>query len=135
MRIDAKQMDLLRTLLCYGIVGVIASGTDAFLFYYLHYRFGAEPLAANACSVPVGILISFLLNRAITFRVTDHPLRRGLIFFGVGFCGLLLSQLILAVGGWLGIENMVTKLCSIVIVALFQFILNRAISFGVVFKD
>ena len=128
-----KKKELLRNLVLYGIIGCIASGTDALIFYLLTSFAGWFPLYANLVSVPIGILISFLLNRKFNFKVTDHPVKRGLIFFGVGLCGLLISQGILWAGLSAGLEPIVVKLISIVIVALIQFTLNKLNAFGVKF--
>jgi putative flippase GtrA len=77
----------------------------------------------------VGISISFTLNRYYNFRVKNKTALRYLSFFSVGMCGLALSEAMLLFGGNLGIDPFSTKLVSVVIVACFQFTLNKLISF------
>ena len=120
---------LLRQLISYGIIGCISSGTDAILFAFLVYSVGAPELAVNIFTVCVGITISFFLNRRFTFKMKDHTARRYARFFAVGMCGLLLSELIIWAGNAANIETIITKLVSIIIVAIFQFVLNKTISF------
>lgn len=126
-----KGKELIRNLVLYGVIGCLAAGTDALLFYFLTESFSVYPLYANLVSVPVGILISFVLNRRFNFKVTDHSLKRGVIFFSVGLLGLLISQLIMWAGLLTPFEPIMVKLFSVVVVALIQFTLNKLISFGV----
>lgn len=131
MQEENKKKELLRNLVLYGLIGCLASGTDALVFFVLTSLCNIYPLYANLISVPIGILISFLLNRRFNFKVTDHPVKRGVIFFMVGLFGLLISQGILWLGMSTSFEPIVVKLFSIVVVALIQFTLNKLISFGV----
>lgn len=87
-------------------------------------------LPANCISVLGGISTSFYLNRNYNFKVKDHAARRFSVFLIVGLCGLMLSNLIL----YYCIERMsmnkiVSKLLSIVLVVLFQFLLNKYLTF------
>ena len=131
MQTGGKGKELFRNLVLYGLIGCFAAGTDALLFYILTTVVGMFPLHANLISVPVGIMISFLLNRHFNFKVTDHPVKRGFIFFAVGLFGMTISQGILWVGLSTSFEPIVVKLFSVVVVALIQFTLNKLISFGV----
>ncbi len=131
---DTSQ-SLLKNLFLYGVIGCISAGLDTAIFYVLNYVCHIPWEIANCISVPCGILVSFTLNRRYNFKVLDHPVRRGVIFFAVGLCGLILSQLLLLAGSYLGMQMIVAKLISIVIVALFQFTLNKLISFGLHFEE
>ena len=124
----------LRNAIIYGGIGIVSSSADAVVFLILMYVGGLNPLVSNAISVSIGITTSFVLNRNFNFKVYDHALRRALIFFAVGLCGLGLSQLILFVAACWGVEMFVAKLVSIVIVAGFQFLLNSLVSFGLNMK-
>ena len=120
---------LFKQLLSYGIIGCISSGTDAILFALFVYSLHTPELTVNVFTVCVGITISFFLNRKFTFKLKDHTSRRYMRFFAVGICGLLLSELIIWAGSAANIETVMTKLASIIIVAIFQFILNKTVSF------
>ena len=79
--------------------------------------------------VLVGILISFTLNLKFNFKVNDCIFRRFCLFFSIGLLGLLLSTGIIALGEKLNWDIFITKIISIFVVAILQFILNKFISF------
>lgn len=121
-----------RNLILYGLIGSFAASIDYLLFFVftdiaeLHY------LLSNVISVTAGITISFLLNRKYNFKVKDKPFVRFLVFITVGVFGLLLSSALLFVlYETLGIHPMLSKLLSIVVVVLLQFIANKHITFNV----
>lgn len=52
-------MNLFRELLSYGLIGIMASGTDALIFAALTYGALFSHFVANVIGVSVGITISF----------------------------------------------------------------------------
>jgi putative flippase GtrA len=87
-------------------------------------------ILANCISVLAGITTSFILNRNLNFKVKDKTPQRFSIFLIVGLCGMLLSNLILYVCiDLMDINKIVSKLLSIVLVVIFQYILNKYITF------
>lgn len=121
-----------RNLILYGIIGSCSSFLDFCVYTLLSQYIGIHYIASNCISVLVGITTSFILNRKYNFKVNDHTGRRFSIFLMVGFCGMLLSNLILYVGiDQLQYNQIVVKLASIVLVVFFQFILNKYITFRV----
>lgn len=129
MIIQKKVFYLFKQLFLYGIIGAFSSGIDAILFHFLVYRVNIYSIVANIFSVLVGILISFFLNLNFNFKVKDRVFVRFLSFFAVGVLGLLLSTGIIALGEKLDWDIFITKIGSIFIVAMVQFILNKLISF------
>ena len=118
-----------RQLIIYGIIGSFSAFLD-FLVYTVLISIGLFYIQANCISVLVGIGTSFLLNRHFNFKVKDAVLRRFVIFLVIGIAGLMLSNLILySCIEWLDWDKLLSKLLSIVLVALFQFILNKYITF------
>ena len=119
-----------RNLILYGIIGSCTATLDFLIFTALTQGLNIYYIIANIISCSTGILCSFLLNRKYNFKVTDHTARRLLIFVTVGLTGMLLSSLILRLTiEQLQWNELVSKLVSIVIVVLFQFLLNKHISF------
>ncbi|MDR1118022.1 MAG: GtrA family protein [Bifidobacteriaceae bacterium] len=119
----------IRQVLLYGAFGVVAAGADFLIFRGLRAA-GVGLIPANVISVNIGITISFLTNAYWNFRRTDAVARRALVFFCVGWSGLALSSLIL----YLGVERMaldenLVKVGSILIVAAYQFTLNKLVTF------
>lgn len=122
----------MRNLVLYGIIGSFTSFLDFCIFTVLSAYVGLYYIVANCISVLVGITTSFVLNRTYNFKVKDKTKQRFAIFLTVGLCGLLLSNLILWVGiDKLHINEMITKLASIVLVVGFQFLLNKFVTFRV----
>lgn len=120
---------LLKEMFLYGIIGLTSSGIDTLLFHLLTSKFGVYSLFANIFSVIVGICISFTLNLFFNFKTKDHVARRFASFFLVGMFGLVLSEGILALGEHQSWNILLTKIASVVIVAIVQYILNKFISF------
>ncbi len=119
-----------RNLILYGIIGTCTATLDFLIFTGLTRYTAIYYLVANVISCSTGLLCSFLLNRKYNFKVTDHTVRRMVIFFSVGIFGMFLSSVILH----FCIDNLhfgelVSKLLSIVFVVIIQFILNKYISF------
>jgi len=126
MKIDKA---FLRNLILYGIIGGLSSGLDYLIFTLLFKVLGVNEFIANAISIHCGIFLSFFLNSRYNFKKTDHFWSRFIPFYLTGLFGLLLSFGILWLGGSFGMEPLITKLVSIVIVALVQFFINRAAAF------
>lgn len=119
-----------RHLILYGIIGSFSSGLD-FLIYTLLVRIaGLQYILANCISVLGGITTSFILNRNYNFKVKDHAKRRFSIFLTVGLCGLLMSNIILylCIDVW-SMDKLISKLLSIVLVVIFQFLINKYFTF------
>lgn len=119
-----------RNLILYGLIGCLSASLDFGLFTLLCKVCGIHYIAANCVSVLAGIATSFTLNRNFNFKVKDHTRRRFGIFLGVGLTGLALSNLIL----WCCVERLQwpalpSKLLSIVLVVLLQFLANKFITF------
>lgn len=120
---------LFREVISYGCIGLLSSGLDTLFFALFVYGFGQNEIAANFVSVIIGITCSFFLNRRFTFKLKDYIVRRYISFFAVGMCGLGLSELMISLSSTLNIEPLVIKIASIFVVAAFQFVLNKLISF------
>ena len=117
-------------LVLYGIIGSFSSGLDFLIYTLLVQLVGLQYLVANCISVVAGISTSFYLNRNYNFKVKDHTKRRFSIFFTVGLCGLVMSNLILYLCiDNLGMDKLISKLLSIVLVVFFQFLVNKYLTF------
>ena len=126
----AKQLyGRFREIILYGLIGGFCAALD-FGVYTLLGRFWISFLWANVISVHVGILCSFLLNRQYSFRVKDHPGKRFTIFYIVGLSGLALSELLIFLFATkAGGDYIMVKFFTIAIVALYQFLMNKFITF------
>ena len=122
--------DKFRNLILYGIIGCCTATLDFLIFTGLTQLASIHYIVANVISCGTGILCSFLLNRKYNFKVTDHTMRRMVIFFSVGIFGLFLSSVILHFCiDDLQLNELLSKVLSIVIVVIIQFLLNKYVSF------
>ena len=129
IKLFKKYYSLLRQMFLYGVIGLIAAGCDSLLFIGLE-SLNLNQYATNFISVNVGITISFLLNSYINFKMTTKMGKRAVRFFIIGYIGLGLSTAILYLGTDVaGLDSTLIKLVSVVIVAAFQFVLNKLITF------
>lgn len=119
-----------RNLILYGIIGSCSSGLDFLLYTLFVEVFGWHYILSNCISVLAGITTSFTLNRNYNFKIKDKTRQRFAIFLTIGLCGMMVSNLILYlcidIFSW---NKIVSKLLSIVLVVIFQFILNKYITF------
>ena len=130
MEIIKKLYFKFRHLILYGIIGSFSSTLDFLIYTILVQVFGIQYLVSNCISVLGGITTSFILNRNYNFKVKDNTKRRFGIFLCVGFSGLMLSNLILYTCiNTFGMNTIVSKLLSIVLVVFFQFLVNKYLTF------
>lgn len=120
----------LRQLTSYALLGCIAVGVDVLVYEVLTDALGIYPLVSNVVSASVGITTSFFLNRRFTFKVTDRPGRRYLMFFAVGMTGMLVQETVIwALLAYATASNLLAKLVAVVTAGLMQFLLNKTVSF------
>jgi len=116
--------------LLYCLCGGIGVATD-YLIYYSALTFGLWYQAANVLGYLSGTLVSFFLNRKITFGVRDKLARRLAMFLMVAAIGFTTSAAML----WLLVDIMsvdarIAKLLTLPVVVIIQFSMNRRITFG-----
>lgn len=116
--------------LLYAIIGVTGVAIDFIIFYLLYNKLNADVVIANIISVSAGITNNFILNTFFNFKKKDRIGTRFFSFFTVGIAGLLLSNLIIFIfHSKAGLDATLVKFISIPPVVVFQFILNKKISF------
>jgi len=120
----------LRRLFLYGLCGGSGAALDFAVYAALIHFMGVWYQAANIAGYICGTLLSFVLNRAITFQVMDAPWRRLATFFAVAGVGYLSSSATL----WLLVERahmneLLAKIAALVVVVAVQFTLNSLITF------
>lgn len=128
-RLLHKAPESLRKLVLYAMCGGSGVALD-FITYALLVQIGIWYQAANIVGYALGTLLSFVLNRAITFKVMDAPARRLAVFLSVALVGYSLSFAAL----WLLIEQLhvgelLAKAATLILVLIVQFSLNSLITF------
>jgi putative flippase GtrA len=115
--------------LLYCLCGGAGVASD-YLVFFLLVTSGIWYQAANIAGYAAGTLVSFALNRAITFKVKDDVLRRLAMFLGVAACGYLCSAVLLwLLVAHLSIDARIAKLITLPFVVAIQFGLNSRLSF------
>ena len=117
-----------RELILYGIIGALCASIDFGVYSLL--SLWIPYLVANIISVHCGIFCSFYLNRNYNFKVKDNTGKRFISFYLVGLAGLGLSEVLLLVfADKMGWHYLAAKLLTVIVVALFQFVLNKFVTF------
>ena len=117
-----------RELILYGLIGGFCAALDFGVYTML--GLWIPYLWANVLSVHCGIFTSFFLNRSLNFKVKDKAPLRFTIFYLVGLSGLALSEgLIWLLASQFAWNPILAKLLTVFVVALYQFLLNKFITF------
>lgn len=126
-----KHLCMFHQAIMYGLIGGGSSLLDTLCYIFFTRNFEWNKYFSNFLSINLGITCSFFLNTYFNFRKTDKLAKRGLSFFCIGYCGMALSVLLMFIGvDLLRFNDITVKLISIFIVALFQFILNKIVTFS-----
>lgn len=122
--LDKKQFIL------YSIIGFSGAFIDFVVFIVLIKVFSLNAIIANAISISLGITNNFILNSIFNFKVKDKLKQRFIKFYLIGLFGFFISSLIIYIlKEVLGVDPIISKLCSIVIVVILQYSLNKRITF------
>ena len=101
-----------------------------FAVFYVITESGVGYQIANFLGYVTGTLVSFSLQRKITFRTQDRTLFRLLLFVSIAGVGYATSVMLL---WWFievnGFDVQYSKLATLPIVAVLQYLLNRSITF------
>lgn len=140
-----------RQLIKYGMVGVVGLGIDMGIYYLLvrklsvHYPFSSfisnllggnmsvgmlDILISNIISSTLAIINNFILNSYFTFKVTDKKLKRFASFVSIAIVGMVISSMLLTLFiGVMKMDDMLSKIFAICIVAAIQFGINKFFTF------
>jgi len=115
--------------LLYCFCGGLGVSSD-YVIYYLLVSSGVWYQYGNFSGYLCGTLVSFFLNRIITFDKKDLLVRRLSIFVGVASVGFAISMLMLWIMvDYIYIDPKISKLLTLPVVVVIQFILNKKITF------
>jgi len=104
--------------------------------YLILLKFGFPYLSANALGYLFGTMVSFLLNRKITFGVADKIAKRLALFLAVALVGFSSSFIILWVlVDMLTIDNKIAKIITLPFVVITQYILNKKFTFNTKYPE
>ncbi len=114
----------------YGLVGVLGLVVDMGVFYLMHKKMGINYVVSNITSSSLAVVHNFIMNSYFTFKVTDDKLKRFVSFYLIALIGMAISTGLLALFiDVLKLDSMISKLISILIVALIQYFFNKKLTF------
>ena len=116
-------------LFTYSVIGSLGVVADVTIFY-LSLSLGVWYQVGNLLGYLTGTILSFSLNRIITFKVKDKVRMRFMLFLSVAALGFSMSAFVL----WFLVDvqnfnSMLAKIVSLPCVLLMQFTLNKKITF------
>lgn len=113
-----------REIVAFLIVGGLSAGIDALVFVLLHELLGIPPVIASAISFMSAFVVNYGGNRRVVFRAQAQKgtLWRyiALVLFNLG-----LSAGLVAAGVAVGLDPVVAKVISIVVIAVFNYAAMR----------
>lgn len=117
-------------IILYGIIGGIAVVIDVGLFTLLDQSIAVPIIAANAISIGVATVYSFMMNAYFNFRTKTKLWLRFVTFSAVSGLGFLVSSLMLWIlSDIMGFNSVLIKSLTLPVVFVLQFVLNSRFTF------
>jgi putative flippase GtrA len=102
------------------------------LIFYVTLLCGAWYQIANLIGYLFGTVVSFFLNREITFNVRDKVFIRLAFFMGAALVGFITSALLMwLMIDFLSVDAKIAKLLTLPAVIIIQYSINRRITFKI----
>ena len=116
--------------LMYCLCGGIGVLSDV-ISYYCVISNGNNYQLANVVGYSIGTIVSFYLNRKLTFRVKTKVKTRLFIFIAVAMIGYSMSAIILGILiEIIHVDSMLSKVIVLPIIVLIQYAINKKITFS-----
>lgn len=120
----------LRHFILYLFFGCTSMLLGLFFLYIFYQLFNFNFFISYFLSANIGIFSSFTLNRIYTFNASNLLIRRFLYFYLIAFFGIIVGYFsALAIREILLIEYILASFFSYFIVYIFQYTLNKLITF------
>jgi putative flippase GtrA len=120
----------MRQFILYCLCGGLGVSTD-YLVFFLSVTAGLWYQGANLLGYLAGTLLSFALNRVLTFGMRDRVAQRLAMFLGVAAIGFGASAALLALlVDVFSVDPRIAKLLTLPMVVVLQFTLNRKLTFN-----
>lgn len=119
-----------RHLVLYILIGIWGAVVDFGSFYIINSILEEHYIVANTASSCIGILNNFIFNYKFNFKINDNLIKRCIIFFTVGFSGIIASNFImLLLVEYCSFNSLIAKGTALGIVVAAQYTFNRFVTF------
>ena len=123
--------DIKREFTSFLIVGVVATACHYVLLILLVEGFGAAPVPASAAGAFLGAIVSYVLNRRLTFRSKRKHTITVPRFFTVAAISLATNTALMALlTGPLGWNYLIAQIITTITLILITFGANKLWTFG-----
>ena len=119
---------LIKQLINFGVVGVVATIIDYGLMVLLVEVFGVQYLISNAISFTVSVLVNYLLSVEFVFNDTKNlaKWKKVLIFIMLSLIGLGVNQFVMwGLVEYLYINYLIAKICATGLVMVYNFVSRK----------
>ena len=125
-----KPLSLLRQFITFSGVGAIATACHYVVLFVLVVDAGVHPVTASFCGALVGAIVSYVLNRTLTFQSTAQHRKTAPKFFLIaGLAVMLNSALISILILSVGLPYQVAQVLTTAVLIVVTFGLNKVWSF------
>ncbi|MDB6042979.1 MAG: hypothetical protein JWM63_1530 [Gammaproteobacteria bacterium] len=121
---------VLRRLVRFGAVGVVATGIQYVILVALVHGAGYGPTVASAIGFTVSASANYLLNYYFTFRSQRRHGPAVAKFVTLAGMGLIVNSVLMQVLVWAGWYYMLAQVCATGVVLLWNFLGNSLWTFG-----
>ena len=120
--------ELIKQIIKFGIVGVIATIIDWGIYYICYHYFGIDYKLANVLGFSVSVVFNYLISVRYVFNVDKEkdPKRNFILFIIFSVIGMLLNELILIICvSKLHLHEMLGKVIATGLVMVYNFITRK----------
>ncbi len=128
IELSLQKKELLIQIFKFLIVGGTATIIDWIIYYLLYNYINLSPLIANILSFSISVVYNYYISIKWVFNVNNEKNKRNVFigFIVLSIIGLLITELLLWIFiNILGINIMLSKIISTIIVMIFNFITRK----------
>lgn len=121
---------MIRKIVNFGIVGIIATIIDFLTLYIMHSLFYLNLYFSVTIAFALSLILNFILSMKFVFQNNKNlsTLKQILIFTLTSIIGLLINQIIIyLLSGLLNIHYIISKILATIIVMIFNFVSRHII--------
>lgn len=119
-----------RNFIIYVMIGLFGLVIDFGVFIICTRIFNLDLTVSNVISNVLAIINNFILNSLFNFKTRDKIYKRFISFFSIALIGIVISSALLNFLHYtVGLDSLIAKFISLILVVLLQYNLNKRFSF------